>query len=110
MLPESQAGRLSPTLQPRSQYYRHLGRLRPRHGTRDPEAHPAFVVRLPECSTLDAMTDTEAGPKTRHEDGRIQTDGTADPAHRVTLSYIDRSRRYYASKGYEEPYRWVTND
>ncbi len=45
-----------------------------------------------------------------HDDGVTQADGTIDPARRVALSYIDRSRRYYASKGYEQPYRWVTNE
>ncbi len=56
------------------------------------------------------MTETDAVPRTPPEDGRTQADGTVDPAHRVTISYIDRSRRYYASEGYEQPYRWVTND
>lgn len=74
------------------------------------EAQPAFVVRAPECSSLYAMSDVELAPRTPHEDGRTRADGTVDPAHRVTLSYIDRSRRYYASAGYETPYRWVTND
>ncbi|MDH4276921.1 MAG: hypothetical protein OEZ14_00340 [Acidimicrobiia bacterium] len=56
------------------------------------------------------MTDVEATIPPNHEDGMAEADGTIDPAHRVALSYIDRSRRYYASKGYEQPYRWVTND
>jgi len=32
-----------------------------------------------------------------------------DPAHQVFLSYIDRSREYYAAKGFPIPYRWATN-
>ena len=56
------------------------------------------------------MTGKPEGLTTPLEDGIASSDGTADPAHRVTLSYIDRSRRFYASKGYEQPYRWVTND
>lgn len=51
---------------------------------------------------------TDVGPP--HEDGVALTDGTVDSAHRVTLSYIDRSRRFYAAKGYDRPYRWLTND
>ncbi|NNE72425.1 MAG: hypothetical protein HKN26_02065 [Acidimicrobiales bacterium] len=30
-------------------------------------------------------------------------------AHRHAVSYIDRSREYYAACGYEQPYRWATN-
>lgn len=55
------------------------------------------------------MTDADAPLGTPHEDGVTRADGTVDAAHRVTLSYIDRSRRYYASQGYERPYRWATN-
>lgn len=29
--------------------------------------------------------------------------------HRNFLSYIDKSREYYAAHGYENPYRWATN-
>lgn len=29
--------------------------------------------------------------------------------HRNYLSYIDKSREYYAAHGYENPYRWATN-
>ena len=32
-----------------------------------------------------------------------------DPAFRLSLSYIDLSRRYYAAHGYDNPYRWATN-
>lgn len=32
-----------------------------------------------------------------------------DPAFRTTLSYIDRSRRYYRASGYETAYRWATH-
>lgn len=56
------------------------------------------------------MTDAEEAAIWRHEDGMAQSDGTIDPAHRVALSYIDRSRRFYAAQGYEQPYRWVTNE
>ena len=45
-----------------------------------------------------------------HDDGVLGPDGAADPAYRVTLGYIDRSRRYYAAQGYKRPYRWATND
>ena len=27
--------------------------------------------------------------------------------HRTFVSYIDRTREYYAAQGYEEPYRWA---
>ncbi|MEE9416315.1 MAG: hypothetical protein V3V01_13615 [Acidimicrobiales bacterium] len=27
-----------------------------------------------------------------------------------SVGYIDKSRRYYAAHGYDEPYRWVTNE
>ena len=30
-----------------------------------------------------------------------------DPAYRVFVSYIDKSREYYAAQGYEHPYRWA---
>lgn len=56
------------------------------------------------------MTEAEAALASSHEDGVTRADGTPDPAHRVAISYIDRSRRYYAAKGYARPYRWVTND
>ena len=46
----------------------------------------------------------------RPHDGVLLPDGSVDEAHRVTLSYIDRSRHYYAARGYETPYRWETND
>jgi hypothetical protein len=29
--------------------------------------------------------------------------------HRTPVSYIDRSREFYAAQGYDEPYRWVSN-
>lgn len=29
-----------------------------------------------------------------------------DPAYRTFVSYIDKSRRFYAAHGYEHPYRW----
>lgn len=34
----------------------------------------------------------------------------AHPAYRVFVSYIDKSREYYAAQGYERPYRWAYND
>jgi hypothetical protein len=37
-------------------------------------------------------------PRTPHE---------VDPAHRVPVSYIDKSREYYAAQGYPAPYRWA---
>ena len=30
--------------------------------------------------------------------------------HRSFVSYIDKSREYYAAHGYEQPYQWATND
>ncbi len=43
------------------------------------------------------------------DDGVTGPDGTVDPAFRVAVSYIDRSRRYYRAKGYEIPYRWASH-
>jgi hypothetical protein len=34
----------------------------------------------------------------------------AHPAYRVFVSYIDKSRDYYAAEGYDRPYRWVHNE
>lgn len=31
------------------------------------------------------------------------------PDHRIFVSYIDKSREYYAAQGYENPYRWAYN-
>lgn len=31
-------------------------------------------------------------------------------SHRSFVSYIDKSREYYASQGYEKPYRWAVSD
>ncbi len=39
---------------------------------------------------------------------RVQT--RVHPAYRVFVSYIDKSREYYAAHGYERPYRWSHND
>lgn len=33
-----------------------------------------------------------------------------DAAHRVFVSYIDKSREYYLARGYENPYRWAHNE
>lgn len=33
--------------------------------------------------------------------------GDVDPAYRVFVSYIDKSREYYAAQGYPNPYRWA---
>ncbi len=33
-----------------------------------------------------------------------------DRAHRAYVSYIDKSREYYAAHGYERPYQWAYND
>lgn len=30
-----------------------------------------------------------------------------DPAHRIFVSYIDKSRDYYAAQGFTNPYRWA---
>ncbi len=37
----------------------------------------------------------------------IHSDGYSDPGFRTTISYIDRSRQYYAAKGFDVPYRWA---
>jgi len=33
-----------------------------------------------------------------------------DPTHRIFVSYIDKSREYYAARGYANPYRWAHFD
>ena len=33
----------------------------------------------------------------------------ADPAYRVFVSYIDKSREFYHAQGFEQPYRWAHN-
>jgi len=35
---------------------------------------------------------------------------TIDPTHRAFVSYIDKSREYYAARGYANPYRWACFD
>jgi hypothetical protein len=30
--------------------------------------------------------------------------------HRSFVSYVDKSREYYAAQGYERPYQWAAND
>ncbi len=32
-----------------------------------------------------------------------------NPAFRVSVSYIDKSREFYAAQGYPQPYRWACN-
>ena len=39
--------------------------------------------------------------------GMVRVVGTA---HRTYVSYIDRSREYYAAQGYERPYEWARFD
>ena len=39
-----------------------------------------------------------------------QERSTADPAYRVHVSYIDKSRNFYRAQGYEQPYRWAHNE
>jgi hypothetical protein len=36
--------------------------------------------------------------------------GANDPAFRTFVSYIDKSREFYAAQGYTIAYRWATND
>ena len=36
--------------------------------------------------------------------------GAVDPTHRTFISYIDRTREYYAALGYEQPYAWSYYD
>lgn len=38
-----------------------------------------------------------------HETGQV------DPARRVFVSYIDKSREFYAAQGFENAYRWAYN-
>ena len=33
-----------------------------------------------------------------------------DPAHRVFVSYVDKSREYYLAQNFNNPYRWAHND
>ncbi|MBI5946986.1 MAG: hypothetical protein HY875_02470 [Chloroflexi bacterium] len=35
--------------------------------------------------------------------------GQPDPARRIFVSYIDKSRDYYEAQGYGNPYRWAYN-
>jgi D-proline reductase (dithiol) PrdB len=35
---------------------------------------------------------------------------SADPAYRVFVSYIDKSREFYGAQGYERPYSWARQD
>ena len=35
---------------------------------------------------------------------------TSTRSHRSFVSYIDKSREYYAAHGYDRPYRWATHD
>lgn len=36
--------------------------------------------------------------------------GADEPqSHRRVVSYIDKSRRFYAAQGYEQPYRWASH-
>lgn len=36
--------------------------------------------------------------------------GESDPAFRIFVSYIDKSREFYAAQGFEKPYRWAANE
>lgn len=37
-------------------------------------------------------------------------DDVHDPAHRIFVSYIDKSREFYLAHGYGNPYRWAHHD
>ncbi len=39
----------------------------------------------------------------------MTTQPTARRTHRSQVSYIDRSREYYAAQGYEAPYEWAAH-
>ena len=39
----------------------------------------------------------------------FQESPDADPARRVFVSYIDKSREYYLAQGFGNPYRWAYN-
>lgn len=51
----------------------------------------------------------EHAPGDRPGSGQSAIGGAegVDPAFRSHISYIDRSRDYYRSKGYTVPYRWI---
>jgi hypothetical protein len=36
--------------------------------------------------------------------------GDTGTTHRTTVSYIDRTREFYAAQGYDRPYRWARFD
>ncbi len=44
------------------------------------------------------------------ENGVSEQGPQADPAYRVFVSYIDKSRDFYDAQGYALPYRWAHND
>lgn len=50
--------------------------------------------------------DSAARPELLHPQAAYE----ADPAYRVFVSYIDKSREFYAAQGYERPYRWAKHD
>jgi hypothetical protein len=37
-------------------------------------------------------------------------ESTVDTTHRIFVSYIDRTREFYAAQGYDRPYRWACFD
>jgi D-proline reductase (dithiol) PrdB len=50
--------------------------------------------------------DADERPELLHPDEPSE----ADPAHRIFVSYIDKSREYYAAQGFPRPYQWATHD
>ena len=42
--------------------------------------------------------------------GSLEGIANMDAAHRVFVSYIDRTREFYLAQGYEKPYRWACFD
>lgn len=42
--------------------------------------------------------------------GMHSDEAMADPAYRVFVSYIDKSRDFYAAQGYDRPYRWARSE
>jgi hypothetical protein len=48
----------------------------------------------------------DARPELLHPDEGYE----ADPAYRMFVSYIDKSREFYAAQGFERPYRWASHN
>jgi D-proline reductase (dithiol) PrdB len=56
------------------------------------------------------MTSTRPIPDDRPELLHPEEPYEVDPAQRTFVSYIDKSREFYAAQGYERPYRWARHE